>query len=163
MKRTFASFPTHICAQLSLRSDFCFPFLRIGKKEELPCTRLRHSPFRSNFSVLRISLKLNSKAFPEDKAGRGLHQLGQEEKEMNYYGNCLKEGEQIEGQKACTLLTRSCKQVTATHINWLPSQLNGQESKKDQRLLMSQRQYSQENQGIWIRYLEQGVLHVFSR
>jgi len=76
MKRTFASFPTHICAQLSLRSDFCFPFLRIGKKEELPCRRLRHSPFRSNFSVLRISLKLNSKAFPEDKAGRGLHQLG---------------------------------------------------------------------------------------
>lgn len=118
--RTFASFSTQ--SMHSFHWSLCF-LLSISKDGEergaAMHKTLRHSPLRSNFPVLRISLKLNSKAFSEDKAGRALHQLARKRRKWTIMAT---EGEQIEGQKACTLLTGSCKQVTAAHtlIVFLP-------------------------------------------
>lgn len=81
--------PLNLCTAFIEVCDFCFS--KDGEEGGAAMHKtLRHSPFRSNFPVLRISLKLNSKAFPEDKAGRAFHQLARKRRKWTVMATAWK-------------------------------------------------------------------------
>lgn len=129
MKRTFASFSTQSMHSFHWSLWFLLLISKDGEEGGAAMHKtLRHSPFRSNFPVLRISLKLNSKAFPEDKAGRAFHQLARKRRKWTVMATAWK-GRADRGTESLHSADRKLEAGNSyTHLNcvsppWLPSQL----------------------------------------